>query len=132
MEQLSKDLAIDQKIHFTGYISREEISEYYLDADIFVLPSYNEGMSLAALEAMSSGLSVILSRTGGTNDLVDNGVNGFTYDWADVYGLSQLIRKFFLTPDLISKMGIASRERARNYSWEKIVGKYIEIFNQSL
>jgi glycosyltransferase involved in cell wall biosynthesis len=129
LEQLSKDLGIKQKIHFTGYISREEISQYYLDADLFVLPSYNEGMSLAALEAMSSGLPVILSRTGGTYDLVADGVNGYIFDWGDISSLANCIRRIAKNPELIHKMGTISRERAKEFSWTNIAQVYIEIFN---
>jgi len=62
-------------------VPREEIPRHYAAAHVFSLPSFNEGMSLAALEAMGAGLPLVLTHTGGTDELVEEGVNGFTHDW---------------------------------------------------
>ena len=57
---------IADHVHFSGYVPREAIAARYADAHVFVLPSYNEGMSVATLEALAAGLPVVVTRTGGT------------------------------------------------------------------
>jgi phosphatidylinositol alpha-1,6-mannosyltransferase len=106
---LAKKLGIERRIRFLGYVPREDLRKFYQDADVFVLPSSNEGMSLAALEAMAAGLPLVVTRTGGTSMLVEEGINGFTFDWADIDSLVNYLRKFAANRDLIPKMGIGSR-----------------------
>ena len=67
---------ISSSVEFVGAISHDKLANYYKQADVFVLPSLNEGMSNSLLEAMSSGLAVIATDTGGTAELVneENGI----------------------------------------------------------
>ncbi len=67
---LAQGLGVSGQVNFRGYIPREEIPAVYAAAHVFVLPSYNEGMSVATLEAMAAGLPVMVSRTGGIAELV--------------------------------------------------------------
>ncbi|MEA1925895.1 MAG: glycosyltransferase, partial [Patescibacteria group bacterium] len=71
-----KDQKYGDKIEFTGSLDRSKMPEYYQKADVFALPSLNEGMSNSLLEAMASGLAVVVTDTGGTKELVsdDNGI----------------------------------------------------------
>ena len=61
---------VGRAVRFVGYVAREAIAGHYASAHAFVLPSYNEGMSVATLEAMAAGLPLVVTRTGGTADLV--------------------------------------------------------------
>ncbi len=83
-----KQLGLEDKVRFLGYVPRQWIPDHYVSADVFVLASYSEGMSVATLEAMAAGLPLVVTHTGGTADLVVEGVNGLTFDWGDVYALS--------------------------------------------
>ena len=57
-------LGLTDRVRFVGYVPREEIARHYAAAHVFVLPSYNEGMSVALLEAMAPGLAVLVTPTG--------------------------------------------------------------------
>jgi glycosyltransferase involved in cell wall biosynthesis len=118
------------RVRFVGYVSRERIAEHYAAAHVFVLPSYNEGMSVATLEALASGLPVVVTRTGGTAELVEEGVNGLTFDWADVNGLTAHLRRLANDRALARRMGAASRVRATGFSWEAATECYLELFEQ--
>ena len=76
---LAIDLGVENEVRFIGYVPREEIAKYYATAHVFVLASYNEGMSVATLEAMATGLPVVTTRTGGSADLISEGVNAVSY-----------------------------------------------------
>ncbi len=109
---------------------REEIAGHYARAHVFVLPSYNEGMSVATLEAMAAGLPLVVTRTGGTAELVEEGVNGYTSNWADIDALTDYLRTFGQDRALAQHMGAASRARALNFSWEISARRYLDIFEE--
>ena len=69
-------LGIRDRVRFVGYVPREEIGQYYNSADVFALPSYNEGMSLAVLEAMAAGLPVVALDASGVREVVKDKKNG--------------------------------------------------------
>jgi glycosyltransferase involved in cell wall biosynthesis len=123
-------LSIADRVRFSGYVPREEIAAHYAAAHIFVLPSFNEGMSVATLEAMAAGLPVVVTRTGGTDDLVEEGVNGLTFDWADVDTLTAHLQRLATDRDRVRRMGQASRERAMRFTWDAAAEHYLELFEQ--
>jgi glycosyltransferase involved in cell wall biosynthesis len=116
-------------VTFHGYIPREEISAFYQQADIFVLPSYNEGMSVATLEAMAAGLAVLVTRTGGSSDLVREGINGHIFDWGDVDRLVALMRGAAEDRSRLAVMGAASRAHAARFSWSTAADQYLALFD---
>ena len=118
-------------VTFTGFVSREEMPEIYRDAVIFVLPSESEGMSIALLEAMAAGLPVVHTRTGGAEELVREGTNGYTIDWADVEGLSRVLARLVADPSARARMGSESRKIASRFSWREIAEQYRSLCGRS-
>ena len=127
---LAQELGVSERILFLGYVPREEIPRHYAAAHVFSLPSFNEGMALAALEAMGAGLPLVLTRTGGTDELVEEGVNGFTHDWGDVEALAGHLRRLAQDRPLARRMSLASRQRAAQFSWEGIAERYLGLFQK--
>jgi glycosyltransferase involved in cell wall biosynthesis len=121
-------LGIADRVSFVGYVPREEIAAQYASAHVFVLPSYNEGMSVAILEAMAAGLPVVVTRTGGTTELIEEGVNGLTFDWADVDALTAHLARLATERVLARRMGAASRAKAAGFSWDAAAGRFLEMF----
>jgi glycosyltransferase involved in cell wall biosynthesis len=119
---------IADRVRFAGYVPREQVARHYAAAHVFVLPSYNEGMSVATLEALAAGLPVVVTRTGGTAELVEEGVNGLTFDWADVDALTLHLRRLAVDRSLVRRMGAASRARAATFTWEAAAARYLELF----
>ena len=109
---------------------RDEIARCYAAAHVFVLPSYNEGMSVALLEAMASGLPVIVTPTGGTEELVEPGVNGLIFEWSDVDALTRHVRSLAQNRALARRMGAASRARTGRFTWQAAGDRYLEMFEQ--
>jgi len=125
-------LGIADLVTFTGYVPRERIADHYADADVFVLPSHNEGMSVATLEAMAAGLPLVVTRTGGTAELVQEGENGLTFAWGDVETLAQHLAYLAANREVVRQMGAASRRRAERMSWDAVAARYLEIFDRML
>jgi glycosyltransferase involved in cell wall biosynthesis len=123
-------LGLSDRVRFLGYVPRETIAEHYASAHVFVLPSYNEGMSVALLEAMASGLAVLVTPTGGTAELVQPEVNGLIFDWADVERLTAHLRRLAQDRSLVRRMGEASRRRATDFSWDTAALRYLDVIRQ--
>ncbi len=127
LKQLAIQLDIANHVSFAGAVPRERMPELYRQADIFVLPSQSEGMSMALLEAMASGLPVIVTDTGGTEELVAQNESGFIVPWADVSGLSARLLQLATDTDLRHRMGAVGRARAMHFSWPSIAAAYLEL-----
>lgn len=130
LRALAAERGVAERVRFAGYVPREEIAERYAAADVFVLPSYNEGMSVATLEAMAAGLPVVVTRTGGAAELVAEGETGLTFDWADVAALAGHLRRLAEDRELAQRMGAAGRRRAGRFSWDAAAARYLELFEQ--
>jgi glycosyltransferase involved in cell wall biosynthesis len=128
LEAQTRRLGIADRVVFSGYVPRENLPAHYNAADVFVLPSFNEGLSLAALEALASGLPLVLSRTGGTTDLVEEGVNGLTFEWGNVPALTEHLRRLAGDRALVRRMGAQSRRRAKRFGWPAITERFVELF----
>jgi phosphatidyl-myo-inositol dimannoside synthase len=123
-------LGLSDRVHFVGYVPREKIAEHYAAAHVFVLPSYNEGMSVALLEAMASGLAVVVTATGGTPELIEPEINGLVFDWSDVDSLTAHLRRLAQDRSLVRRMGEASRTRASDFSWDQAALLYIDLLER--
>src|SRR5688572_3024335 len=123
-------LGLSDRVRFFGYVPREEIARHYAAAHVFVLASYNEGMSVALLEAMASGLPVVVTPTGGTMELVSSGINGFIVNWSDVDQLARHLSILAQDRDLVRRMGQESRKRADSYSWTFTAKCYLELLEK--
>ncbi len=129
-EAQARSLGVESRVHFFGYVPREEIAKYYSAAQLFILPSYNEGMSVATLEAMAAGLPLIVTRTPGAAQMIDEGVNGWTFSWGDVESLMGHVRRLAMDRSLLERLGRASRARASRFSWDRVFEAYLTLFEQ--
>jgi glycosyltransferase involved in cell wall biosynthesis len=87
-------------------------------------------MSIALLEALSAGLPVVVTATGGTEELVTPGANGLVVPWADVERLTAALRQLIDAPQLRKAMGAKSRARASALSWGAIAQQYVEVMQR--
>ena len=130
LEKMAKELGLEKNVEFIGRVPRENTSPYYQEASIFVLPSLNEGMSNAMLEALATGLPLIATDTGGTRELLEEGVNGFIIKMKDSQDIADKIEILIQDEDLRKRMGEESRRKAEGMSWEKVAREYFDLYRQ--
>ena len=86
----------------------EEIPKYMAAADVFVLPSVSEGLGVVLLEAMSCGVPIVASNTGGAPDIISDTHNGLLFKSGDVNGLSEAIIKILSDKALAKRFSEAA------------------------
>jgi glycosyltransferase involved in cell wall biosynthesis len=119
------------KLHPAAFGS-EKIT-LFRNADIFVYPSYHEGMPLGVLEAMACGLPIVATRVGGLVDLVKDGVNGILVDPGRPDQIAAAIHKLAVNMDLLHAMGRRSYELvSEKYDLEQRVGQLVDIYKKVL
>ncbi len=121
-------LGVENFVEFTGRYTKKEAPEIYKNADIFLMPSLNEGMSNNLLEALASGLPVLMTNTGGADELVMDGKNGFLIKMKNGEDIEQKIEKIISNESLRKKMGIESRNLALKMTWKNVSDDYVELY----
>ena len=111
-------------IFFLGY--RKDINIILKMSDIFVLPSYSEGLSPAILEACASALPIITTNVGSSPDIIENGVNGFLIEPGDKSRLKESIIILKNDKFLREDMGKENKKRIfENYQINKVANKFL-------
>ncbi len=130
LKQKAKKLGVADRVRFLGRISANETYQYYQRASVFILPSANEGMSNALLEALASGLPALVTDTGGSSELVKEGENGIIMERTTEAIIDAL--RFLLTHENERVvMGEKSRTRALEQSWASVAHQYQVLYQAS-
>ena len=125
LEQSAREMGISDHVHFLGY--RTDAPELYRCSDMFAFVSFREGLSVALMEAMSSGMSIVCTRIRGNVDLIEDGVSGrFTENNPEA--LSEHILALYTDPELRRGLGAAAAEKAKLYEEESVHAQMKEIY----
>jgi glycosyltransferase involved in cell wall biosynthesis len=117
--RLAKKLRVDKKIIFTGWVEKEDLWKIYLASDLFVLPSLNEGMPNAMLEALGLGLPCMGSDIPGIKDILK--YDELVFDPRDETDLVNKIRRIFSDDQFFNQIKRLCEERkeAFNFDWKE-------------
>jgi glycosyltransferase involved in cell wall biosynthesis len=108
-----------KNIIFVGFKNFRDIRSYYYASDIHVMTSEYETWGLVINEAMASGLvNIVSDNCGGSNDLILQGITGFTYRTGDVDGLAKLVLNLLDSNEMLEKIKCSSKEHIRKFSFE--------------
>ena len=109
LEARATGLGIADRCTFAGYRGQAEVAEALKSADIFVLPSFAEGVPVVLMEAMAAGLPVIATRIAGIPELVEDGIHGRLVPPGDTDALRAAIAEVLADPETRKRMGDAGR-----------------------
>jgi glycosyltransferase involved in cell wall biosynthesis len=131
-QDLAKALNVAAFVDFRGSVPREEMPHVYRDADIFILPSSAESMSVACLEALASGLPLVLTAGGGADAFLEHGKNGFLISHGDLDGFVSALSTLSGDRELRDSFAKHSREVARKFSWSTTTDEMIAALRDSV
>jgi glycosyltransferase involved in cell wall biosynthesis len=128
LARASEGLRLSDRITFRGWLERGHLPAVYKNADVFVLPSRDEGMPNAMLEAMAAGLPVIGSRVAGIDEVVIDGETGLLVPPDDADALAAALRIVIEDRDKTFALGQAARKRVEaHYSWDMAADAYLSL-----
>lgn len=129
LENQAVELRIVDRVKFLGI--RADIPDLMRAADIFTLTSLSEAASLTLLEAMASGLPVVVSAVGGNPEIVRHEHEGLLFPRGDTNACAAAFRRLFAEPALAARLGAAGRARAsEKYQLSRTVEQYYHLYRQ--
>lgn len=127
-DSLYKNIAESESIKYLGPWDQKTFLENLYDYHVFVLPSFGEGIPLAALEAMASGRALICSDVPGCNSCVIDNKNGYLCEKRSSQSLIQSMQKIIYNKSQISKMGKYSRKMVEDeFELDFVYKKYLNV-----
>ncbi|MEM7645214.1 MAG: glycosyltransferase family 4 protein [Pseudomonadota bacterium] len=110
IEVHAQELGLGEAVRFAGYLGQDEVAAELGRADLFVLPSFAEGVPVVLMEAMASRLPVVATRIAGIPELVEDGVSGRLVTPGDADALAGAVSELLSDPEGRTRMGAAGRE----------------------
>jgi len=132
LKKLVNELELEKHVEFVGKVLNEEIPEYMTASDIFVLPSLSESFSITNLEAMASGLPVVVSKVGGLPEIINDGVNGFLVEPGNAKQISEKVLLLLGDHELRETISNNNKENIKKYSWETVVDRLEKVYQSYL
>lgn len=123
---LAKELGVESRFHLLGY--RADALNLYRVADVFVFPSFREGLSVSMMEAMASGLPIICSKIRGNVDLVQNEKGALYFSPGDVKTLLDPLEKMIDDEKSRKQFGLYNMIAIERFGLQKILGNIKEIY----
>jgi glycosyltransferase involved in cell wall biosynthesis len=113
-----------------GHVNETSLRCAYESADIFVLPSWSEGLPTVLLEAMDAGLPIVTTRIRGAADHLQEGVHACLVPPRNPERLREALAKMIANDDLRSRMGKANREKIKEFAPEAVAREYLMVLRQ--
>lgn len=129
LQELIANKGISDIVNYEGWVSGDKKTDLLNGADVYVLPSYKEGLPISILEAMSYSLPVISTRVGGIPEIIINGKNGFLINPGDKEALYESIIKLKNSEELRIKMGELSKPIVQEHLPQYVENQLKELYD---
>lgn len=133
LKKLIRDIGLQDRVIFTGYVPYKDIPKYYMLCDVFVMPSrevrirrhWFEGFGIVYLEANACGKPVIGGRSGGVEDAVIHGQTGLLVDPNSIKEISEALCLLLTDERYANRLGQNGKRRIeRGFTWQKIARRF--------
>jgi glycosyltransferase involved in cell wall biosynthesis len=127
LQKLMQVLGVANRVHFIGFVAGSV--GFLAQLDIFLLPSISEGFSIATVEAMATGLPVIVTRCGGPEEIVSHGEDALVVDVASYEAICSAVRMLISRPPLMAQISSRARKSVTDrFNSGAMVDKYTALY----
>ena len=124
---------LHERVHLGGQVSQRELPRYYRAADLYVSASHSDGSSVSLLEALASGLPVLVSDIPGNREWIEEGVTGWLFPDGDAEALAAGMLKAVAAGSALNEMGGRARALAEERAdWRKNFPKLLTAYQQGI
>ncbi len=132
LREMARSLGVEGMVMFLGPKTQEELPLYYNAAEVCVLPSRYESFGMVALEAMACGTPVVASKVGGLAYTIIHGETGLLVPEGKPEDLAKALAILFREGSLRDRLGERAAQRARAFSWRRVVDGLLEVYGRVL
>ena len=132
LKSLATKLNVHNEITFLNFLSEDEKLKMFKSADIFAVPSRIETFGIVVLEALASGIPVVASNVGGIPQILGNGKYGVLAKAGDPEDFAKKIITLIKNKSLRNELSEKGKQRVKDYSWDDIASKTIELYSSIL
>ncbi|MBU1164729.1 glycosyltransferase family 4 protein [Patescibacteria group bacterium] len=125
---LIKELNLEQKIFMPGFISEDKLTFFYNQAEVFVLPSFNEGFGLVAIESISLGTPVVASKTTSLPEVLKGGA--LYFDPHSPQDIAEKINQVLSSKELSKQLVNKAKQVIKKYNWEITAKQTLKIYEE--
>jgi glycosyltransferase involved in cell wall biosynthesis len=130
VDAVAAEAGIEDRLTYTGYLEDETLVPLYAAADVFVLPSFEEGFGMVVSEAMAARTPAVASDISGVAQQVDDGESGLLVPPGDVDALTEALVTLLSDAERRRAMGDRAAERARRFDWERVTDQYLDVYRR--
>jgi glycosyltransferase involved in cell wall biosynthesis len=124
---MARELRIDDSVEFRGAVSSDaDVRSAFLDADVFCLPSLQEGFGIAFVEAMAAGLPVVAASAGAAPEVVQDGVTGLLVSPGDPAAVADALNRLLDDPPTRLRMGAEGTRHAERFDLERVARQFLD------
>lgn len=137
IHEIIRDAGVEDRIFYAGMIDQEELPLYYQAADLYISASFSDGSSVSLMEALATGIPVLVSDIPGNKEWIQPGENGWLFSTGNVSDLENMILEIYRQRDAFSKVSHNARATAeRKANWDinfsKLLLAYQQVLNTNL
>ena len=132
LQNLLKKHQLNDLVEFIGWVAKDKKTDVLNKADVYILPSYNEGLPVSILEAMSYGKAIISTNVGGIPEIVKNKENGLLIEPGNLTQLEKAIDFILDHTDQIKRYGARSIQMVQKHLPDSIIRNLSDIYNSVL
>jgi len=123
----ASEMGIGDKVRFTGFLRGDDVAKAFGTADLYVMPSVTEPFGIAALEAISHGVPVIISKSSGVSEVLEHALK---VDFWDIEEMANKIVAVLRHPPLARTLRKHALTEIREMTWEKAAGECLTVYQQ--
>jgi glycogen(starch) synthase len=130
LEGQAMALGLQDRVVLPGRLDRAQVAWAMANAEVFTLPSRVEPFGIVVIEALRGGRPVVVSARGGAPEIVRHEREGLVADPFDTAAFGKAIDRLLSDHDLARRLAAAGRERVEDFSWDRVVDQYVELYRE--